>query len=173
MANTVRNLVQPVKDALVAASNASRLDELKLRAGLIFHADASTTITIADATDLASSITLVNAVKASYNAHCASACNAVTGIGCHIVADATYPTAVADATDLTSVEALANDIKTKYTSHRAATANHAVADSTNTISSANATDQATSNTLVNELKAKLNLHYAGAMTSPAILVVPA
>ncbi len=171
MADSIRNLDSLKSDQAITVLNARRLDALKIKAGLIIHADASTTIATANATDLASSILLANALKASYNAHCASACDAGTGQGCHIAADATNPTAVADATDLTSVEALLNDLKSKYNAHRVLLASHATADATNISAAAAATDQATSNTLANDLKTQLNAHYAMAMAAHATLLV--
>lgn len=173
MASILRKIPTLIALALPAVINAHRLDALKLKAGLISHADASSAIATADASDLATSVTLANALKASYNAHCTSACSATTGHGAHIAADATYPTAVADATDLTSVEALLNDIKSNYNSHRAVATIHATADSTNTVTAADATTQGSANTLANEIKAKLNLHFASALASPAIDVVAA
>ena len=173
MASILRRIPALIALALPAVFNARRLDLLKLKAGSIYHADASAAIATADASDLATSVTLANALKASYNAHCASACSATTGQGAHIAADATYPTAVADATDLTSVEALLNDIKSNYNSHRAVASIHATADSTNTVTAADATTQGSANTLANEIKAKLNLHFAGAFTAPALDVVAA
>lgn len=171
MADSIRNIDSLKSDQAITVLNAMRLDLLKIKAGTIFHADASATITTANATDLASSIALVNALKASYNAHCASACDATSGQGAHISADATNPTSVVDATDLTSVEALANDLKAKFNAHIASATFHASADSTNTVSAAAATDQTTSNTLANALKTAMNAHYAAACSAHATALV--
>lgn len=171
MATSIRNLDGLKAQQATLVNNARRLDMMKIKAGTIFHADASAAITAPAATDLPTSIVLANALKASYNAHCASACDAVTGQGCHIAADATNPTAVANATDLTSVEALLNDLKSKYNSHRVLTSSHPTADGTNASAAAAATDQATSNTLANDLKTQMNAHYAAAMASQATLLV--
>ncbi len=172
MATSVRNIDTLVIQALVTQANAQRLDELKIKAGTIIHADASTAITQADASASDPTIVaLANAVKASYNAHVASAASAATGQGAHIAADATNPTAVVDATDLTTAQTLLNDIKAKYNAHRVLLASHATADATNVIASADATNQATAVTLANELKTDINLHYAMALASTAILLV--
>ena len=138
-------------------------------------------------------ITLLNEVKADYNAH-----RILTAAGVHDNADATNSVVAADATDLTSAETLANDVKTKlnlhylmlseleeactllnelkadYNAHRILTAAgvHDNADSVNSIVSADATDLATADTLANEIKAKLNLHYVAlSELEEAILLV--
>lgn len=171
MADSIRNLDSLKSAQAIAVLNSMRLDMMKIKSGLIVHADASAQITTANASDLATSIALANALKASYNAHCASACDSATGQGSHTAADATNPTAVADATDLTSVEALLNDIKAKYNSHRALTTSHPTADGTNVVTAAAATDQASSNTLANDIKTQLNAHYTMAMYAHATLLV--
>lgn len=171
MADSIRNIDSLKSDQAITVLNAMRLDMLKIKAGTIFHADASATITTPDASDLATSITLANAIKASYNAHCASACDAATGQGAHIAADATNPTAVADATDLTSVEALLNDLQSKYNAHRVLASSHCTADTTHVSSAAAATTQGTANTLANDLKTQMNAHYAAAMASHATSLV--
>ena len=171
MADSIRNIDSLKSDQAVTVLNAMRLDLMKIKAGTIFHADASPTITTPNAVDLATSITLANALKASYNTHVASVCSATTGQGCHIVTDAANATAVVDATDLASVETLLNDLKAKYNAHRAVAAAHATADGTNISAAAAATDQATSNTLANDLKTQLNAHYAAAMAAHATLLV--
>ena len=173
MASIVRKISALIAQALVTPFNQLRLDALKLRAGLIFHADASAAIATANATDLDTSVALVNAEKAWFNAHCASACDATSGQGAHITADAANTVATADATDLASGITLGNAIKAKYNTHRAATAYHPTADATNTIASADATDQDSLNTLLNEIKTDVNAHAAAAFASPAISVVPA
>lgn len=171
MATSIRNLDSLKADQAIVQENAGRLDLLKVKAGTIIHADASPAVTTAAATDLPTSIALANALKAAYNTHVASACDPVTGQGCHIAADATNPTAVVNATDLASVEALLNDIKAKYNAHRVLLASHATADATNVSAAAAAIDLPTSQTLANDLKTQINAHFAMAMSSTATLLV--
>lgn len=174
MATSVRNLLSSLVAANVAADNADRLDSLKMRAGLIIHADATAAIAVADAVSgdgYVTSIALVNACRTSYIAHIASACDAATGQGCHMAADATNTISAAVATDYASATTLANQLKTQFNAHIGSTSAHPVADSTNTVSAANATTDASLANLVTQLKAKLNAHFAMAMSSPAIAVV--
>jgi len=169
MAVTVRNI-----DALRSTEAVTQLN--KLRADLfpstkVFHADASTAVSVALAADLPTVIARANALKAAYVAHIASAVSATTGQGVHIAADATNTISSPDATDQTSANTLLNELKADLNLHRASTTFHAVADATNVVASANATDLATSITLVNEIFTRLNAHFAGAMQMQAILLV--
>lgn len=171
MATSVRNLDGVKTDAALVVLNALRLDLMKLKSGTIFHADASTAISTADAAALPTVIALANAIKASYNLHIASVCSASTGQGAHLSVDAANGISSPDATDQTSANTLLNELKTDYNVHRASAVFHHTADSTNAISAANATDLATSITLANELKTDINLHYAAAFTSQALSLV--
>lgn len=173
MSTSIRNNDTIKVDAAIVVLNAHRLDLLKLKAGTIFHADTipATAIATADASDLATCVTLANAIKAFYNLHAASACSATTGQGAHIAVGTANATAA--ATDLTTVQALANGLKTTYEAHRVLTTLHATADATNTISAATATDLATSITMLNELKLDINAHVAAALASNALRVVAA
>ncbi len=171
MTTTLRNLTNLKADRAITVLNQMRRDIVRMRAGVLFHVDASTAISTATAADLPTVIALANAIKASYNAHVASAVSATTGQGAHIAADATNPTAVADATDQTTANALLTDLKAKYNAHRVLTASHPVADATNTITSADATDLASSITLANELKTDINAHYAAALAADATNLV--
>lgn len=173
MSSSIRNLVKILAAESVAQFNLLRKDMLLLRAGSVFHADASPAITAAVASDLATAIVRGNAAKASYNLHIASVCSASTGLGCHIAADATNVVTSPNATDQTSLNTLLNEIKGDYNAHRVLLASHPVADATNVVTSANATDLATSITLVNEIVGDLNGHYAGAFVSQAIVLVSA
>lgn len=168
MATTIRNIPDLKADQAVTELQKLRLDLMKIKVGTIFHMDASTAISTADAADLPTVVALANALKASYNAHCASACSATTGQGAHIAADGANLVSSADATDQTSANTLLNEIKSDYNTHRASTSFHPTADATNTISSANATDLASSITLANELKTDINAHYAAACNHQAI-----
>ena len=140
----------------MAAVIADAHNDLKAQigAGSHFHLDASeATVTAANATDLASSLTLVNNILGVYQFHMADTlAHKTTG-----VALASY----AFATDLASAIARANDIQTKYNTHRASTTYHYNADATNVSSAAAASDQGTLNTLLNDLKTQLNAHMDG------------
>lgn len=174
MSTSVRKLTRPIAESSVTAENASRLDMLKLRNGLIFHADATAAITTPDAVSgdgYVTSVALVNACSAAYTAHIASACDAVTGVGCHISADATNVISAPVATDFASAETLANQLKAQFNLHRASAVFHPVADSTNNVSAADATTDASLATLVTQIKAKLNAHFAAAFSSQAIVYV--
>jgi hypothetical protein len=173
MATNVRNLDGAIERANLVVLNALRLDLMKLKSGSIFHADASTAISAATASDLPTVITLANAVKASYNLHIASVCSATTGQGAHLSVDAANGISSADATDQGTANTLLNEIKTDYNVHRASAVFHHTADATNVIAAANASDLGTSITLANELKTDINLHYAAAFASQAVALVSA
>lgn len=138
----------------------------QIGAGASFHLDqCEVTISAANASSLATSLTLVNQILFVYKFHMADTlAHKVTG-----VALASY----ASATDLTSAIARANDIKAKYNTHIASTTFHYNADSTNTISSADATDQSSLNTLLNELKTDINAHMASGPAGKSLRLVDA
>lgn len=174
MARSVRRTDGSVRAALVEEYNKLRLDMLKLKAGTIFHADATTAVTadLPSATTTLTAVNRVNAVRTAYILHIASACSASTGQGAHIAADSTN-TIGAAATDEASAITLANDIKSKFNTHRASTSYHPTADSTHAISSTDASDAASLYTLVNELYTDVAAHIASGMTSSAINLVAA
>jgi len=70
----------------------------------------SAAMTTARATDLASAITLGNAIKAAYNTHLSAA-------NVHFNNDGTNTIAAANATDQTSVNTLLNELKTDFNAH--------------------------------------------------------
>ncbi len=167
----VRNLVGPKVDAVLAQHNKSRLDMLRMKAGVVYHADATAPITEADATTTPTTSALVLVLRSRYIAHIASACSATTGIGCHIAADATNIVTVGIPANEAGEIATVNELKALYNAHRASTAFHASADSTNVIAAADATNTATLKVLANELKADFNLHFAGALTSVSLTLI--
>lgn len=168
MADQIRKLDTPMVQQAIAVQNKSRLDAMKLKAGLIFHADASTPASTVTATDLPSTLTLANSIATLYGSHIGSACDPTSGQGAHIAADTTNTiTATTPATDQTSVDTLLNDIKAKFNLHIAVSADHAAADTVNTIAAAAATNLATSITLVNAIAVGLNAHFAAAMNGQA------
>lgn len=174
MATTIRKLDGLMAETAVAEFNKLRLDVLKMKVGTLFHADASTAMTLTEAplaSDLDTAIVRANVVRAAYIAHIASACSATTGLGAHIAADATNTIAAPVATDQTTINTLLNELKGDFNAHRVLTAAHPTADGTNVISAANSTDEGTAVTLVNELFTDINAHFAAAMASQAITLV--
>lgn len=165
--------------ALVDAYNRKQLDEVV--SGTKFHAaqlesvsvpaygKAATitrsTITPANATDAATALTLVNAIKAIVDLHFADAVAHDSAVSAAITA--------ADATDTTTAITLANDLKAKYNTHRTAASVHYTNDTTNDTTNANATDAATLAVLVNEIKADVNAHIANAPTGTFVNLVSA
>ena len=98
-----------------------------------FHADTTNApIATADATDLASCITLLNVIRAKYEAH-----RILVGVGAaqiHAAADATNAITAVIAFDLATAILLVNNIKAKFNPHLAdATVAHRSADVTNGI----------------------------------------
>lgn len=176
MATTVRNLSSLVIAALAAEWNKLRLDALKLRAGTLFHADASTAIaTTAVATTYATGWARLNAVKTAWNLHCASACDATSGQGAHIVADAANPVATANATTNATGKALGNALKSAVNTHMGLTTVHPVADTANTIGATDIGDDDEAGTvaMANELYTDVGAHIAAAHASQALnLVAP-
>lgn len=173
MSTEVRKGTDTVITALVAAHNARQLAAV----ASFFHADVSQTVvgatlavSAANASDLATSLTLANQVKGIYNTHVRDGVVPGNGAaGSHKTQGATVTTA--DATDLPTGIALANAIKTAYTAHIASSAMHYTVDAANPIAAANASDQATLNTLLNELKTDLNLHMASGPVGAMIKLV--
>lgn len=148
MSTNVRN-TDPLASTMVA-----QLKMLAERtgAGASFHLDATASaITTADATDLATSLALANAIKGIYEDHLGDDAK-------HKLKDP-KPTLTAASTLATAIT-LANAIKADYNTHRASTTYHYNADGTNAVSSADATDQSSLNTLLNEIKTDLNAHIA-------------
>ncbi len=170
MAKRVRNLTETLAPAVVTELNALR--RAVAAAASAVHADVTCvgdaagtqlTISVANASDLATSIALANEIKRVLNLHYADSSRA------HKAADTAVATA--DATDLATVQTLLNAIKTSYETHRASTTYHYTADGTNTIAAANASDQGTANTLANELKTDINAHALAALPGSSLDVV--
>jgi hypothetical protein len=149
MATVVRK-TDPMAEVFCAGHNALKA---QIGAGSSFHMDKSErTVTSANASSLATSLTLVNEILEIYKFHMADTlAHKVVG-----VALASYD----KATDLTSAMARANDVKAKMNVHIASTTYHYNADATNAIAAADATDQSSLNTLLNEIKTDLNAHMA-------------
>lgn len=124
------------------------------KSGVLPHhaPDEANVVTAADATDLATSQTLNNQIKAKVNSHLAN-----TGV--HSAADATNTVTSADQSNLATGLTLGNEIKGDLNAHFVLEAAHRPgADIVRSITSADATDQATLNTLLNEIKRDWNRH---------------
>jgi hypothetical protein len=96
------------------------------------NADAANVVAAADATDLATSITLVNAIKAAYNLHRVEAVGPVHAT--HPPSDTVNVVTVANATDLATVITLAEDIDIQYKAHitnNLGTTHHTIPDTVN------------------------------------------
>lgn len=120
-------------------------------------------VTAPNATNLATSLVLVNELAAVYNAHAVDALAHNTAVSPVLSSPL--------ATDLATAQTLANEIKGDYGTHLAAAGVHFNNDATNTIAAANASDQGTLNTLLNELKTDLNAHINGALGGSSIQLV--
>ena len=115
-------------------------------------ADAVNSVATANATDLATSEALANALKVAFNAH-------RTQATVHSANDAVNVVATANASDLATTIALANALKTAFNAHRTQANVHYKNDS-NAVATANAADLATAQTLLNAIKAAFNIHIA-------------
>jgi hypothetical protein len=176
MSTTIRKIPGAAWTQAIAVTNARRLDMLRLRAGLIFHADATTAISAADITagsTLAEQVAFTAACSAAYVEHIASACDATTGIGAHMAADATNVLTTPAGTDLASCYTRMNEVKTKFNLHGASAVFHPLADALHVTTAPDATTAGTLATLGNELKADLNAHIAAAMAAQATIIGPA
>lgn len=153
------------------AANAHNDLKKQIGPGAFFHLDAyENPVASANATDLPSSVKLVNEIRAVFNFM-------MTDTLAHKVVDVTDPTVLAAANPasgdggLAAAIALANDIKAKYNVHIASVTYHYNADATNAIAAANATVLADLQTLLNATKTAINAHMASAPTSKSIRVL--
>lgn len=112
------------------------------------------TITVANATDLATSIALANECQRVLNIHWQDTYAHKTAVS---PVDAT-PAAV----DLATGQTLANALKAAFNTHLSAANVHWTNDGTNTVATANATDQTTLNALLNAIKSAYNAHVVSA-----------
>lgn len=162
MATVIRNT-----EAMIVPFAAAFNDlKLQIGAGAFFHLDKSETIlTAAVASDLATSLTLVNNMLGVYAFHMADTlAHKVAG-----VALASY----VQATDLASAILRANDIKAKYNTHCASTVINYAADATNTTTSADSTDLASLITLLNEMRTDIAAHMQSGPAAKSLRVVSA
>jgi hypothetical protein len=175
MALKIRKGSNRVERALVNELN--RLRDLSV--GANFHASATAAgaptgdppvvttlqVTAANASDLATSLTLVNNIRSVLVEHFADTFAHNTALSGAIAA--------LPATDLASAITLANEEKADYNTHRTAASVHFTNDATNATAAADASDQSTLNTLLNELKTDINAHIAGALAGQHIQLIPA
>lgn len=147
--------VKALADDLRTKYNAHRI----LTASSV-HAGADTTNTVVATTiaSKATAITVLNALKTAFNAHCGN----VTS--CHGAADTTNPVVLADLASTATwsqIQAMVDAIRTGYEAHRVLTSGsvHGSADSTNTAGvAAVGSVQTVVNAWLTECKAKLNAH---------------
>lgn len=167
MAYQIPTRLDAMVAALVAANNLRQEEAV----ASFFHADtlqtttgeprlggslavADATVATANATDLATSVALVNALKVAINSHFADTFAHNTAVSAAV--------ATADATDLATGIALANALKAAYNTHRTAANVHFTNDAANATAAADASDQGTLNTLANEIKTDFNAHIVSA-----------
>lgn len=123
--------------------------------GAVHYDRGEYTVTAADASSEATSITLCQELITAYNRHIADALG-------HVAADSTNVLSVTRASVVDAATAItaANQLKAAYNAHRAQSGVHFTADTGNAVSSSNATDQSSLNTLLNEMKGDFNAHIA-------------
>jgi len=156
MATLIRRVFPGVTE-IVTAHNALIA---QIGAGSHFHLGVSeVTVTVANASDLPTSLVLCNYLIGVYRFHFAD-------LLAHKVADATSLPVVGAALDLTTAIAAATLIKASHATHIASTSVNYAADSTNTLLTATPTDQTSLNTFLNAAKTAINAHMAdGASTA--------
>lgn len=120
-----------------------------------YVADTANDVSTADATDLASAITLATDLRAKYTDHVYSVGNL------HLSTSQIDISVKPDAVDEPTLVVLVNDLKEKFNQHiDRAPSVHSKRDVQNTVSTADATNTATAITLINAIKAAYNLHIA-------------
>ena len=131
--------------------------------------DATNDVTTVDATDLATAITLMTALRPKYNTHIG---DGGVAPAIHYVVDATNTVTVGPIVTQGDLNTAAILMKTKFNTHITNTGGDyhevggsAASDPYRTIVAADATSLATSITLVNQLKHFYNSHTKGASTN--------
>lgn len=117
---------------------------------------AALQVTAANATDLATSLTLGNQIIGFYIRHFADTVM-------HKAADATSLPADGACVDLASSITAMTLLKATHATHIASTTVHATADSTNTLLTTTPSDQTTLNTFLNAAKTAINAHSAAGL----------
>lgn len=162
MATTIRK-TSPQVDAMATQFN---LVKKQVGAGSSVHNDITESarrVSSADASDLATSLTLVNEIRTKYELHRVDYGDGLA----HLAADSTNTISSPVATDLATAQTLANELKSDYNAHRSQSGVHHNNDAGNAITSTNASDQSSLNTLLNELKTDFNAHMIAAPTNCA------
>ena len=168
----VRDLNRSVILELVTQLNKLQSDLFYDTLATAYHADVvPEVLTDGYSEDLASAISELNSLAASYVTHIASVKSGAV-CGAHKSADATNVLTAPDADDLATAETLANQLKQKYNLHRASGTYHKHADSTNVVTSDNAYDLLSLKILVNEIALDLAAHTQGALLSTAVVRIP-
>jgi len=116
--------------------------------------DAGNAVSSDAATDQATLNTLLNEIKADYNAH-------RVDTSCHSAADSTNAVTSADASDEATSVTLVNEIKADYNAHRILRTAHLYPELSQGTTKADATALASAITLGNEIKTKYNNHRSG------------
>ena len=173
----IRNLPNHLVYALVKAHND---EQVALVSTTYFHLRALTTtdetdyknpseatlaVTSADASDLATALTLVAELKLKINIHFADDVAHDSAVSAQVT--------TADATNLATAITLANALKAAYNTHRSAANVHFNNDGTNAVAAADASDQSSLETLLNEMKGDFNAHSANAPPGTYLNVVDA
>lgn len=170
----VRNVTDAVLFAAVKAINDTLFDTLTTEvhnavSGRYVTGDlrdpvqSDLQVTAANASDLATLLTVSNDIRVTYVQHAADTHS-------HDMADGTNQVAAPFASDLTTAQTLLNEVKADYNAHRSQASVHPNNDAGNAIAAADATNQATAETLANEIKTDLNLHINDALVGQSIQV---
>lgn len=121
--------------AAVILANELKSDYNTHRTQATIHSvnDTANVVTAANATDLATLLTLCADIRTQLNAHYSN-----SGGSYHLVADTVNPITVAAPTDLRTAVIFLNEAKTSYNAHRTQTGVHPVNDAVNVTTALNA-----------------------------------
>lgn len=176
MAFDIRKLPDEIVFGLVEAHNQRMVDAV----GSSFHADTTSTtsrtdytkpvrtdlqVTAANASDLATSIALVNDIYDVVQLHFADTLAHDSAVSAALD--------VPVATDLATAITRGNALKAAVNTHHSAANVHYNNDGTNWIAAADASDQSSLNTLLNEMKGDVNAHIVSAPAGAMINLVNA
>lgn len=160
------------------APDAAKIFQVRYSTGTAakLHFDASeATIALANASDLDTSVALVNQIAQVLYGTYAGTAQPYPGhlldLLAHVATDTTNVRAAPKATNLATAITLANEIKADFTAHLTQSGVHLNPDATNTIAASDATDQSSLNTLLNELKSDINAHMADAAAGASLRAV--
>jgi hypothetical protein len=143
-------------------------------AGRAVHLDASeVTVDSPTATDLATSLVMVNRARLVYEAGFGGYPGHRRDILAHVAADTANATTSPVATTLATAITLANELKADINAHLSQSGVHRTNDTANTIAASDASDLSSLVTLANAIKAALNAHMAAAVAIPGLRIIPA